>query len=183
MRRGSRKLGKYESLRSFGRTNAPHSPCDAQLNRAGPRLPIPVAIAVALDEPVGRTLAVACAGLGADFHLHQPLGGEGDHLAQNIRVGGRLHQRAKGHHLVGHWRVLGCVEIRNPTLTGEPPMATASRSLATALGRARFASGSLPQSYTTTGDTTSCPASAVRCPRMLSTPQAFEHAVDHLDAG
>ena len=34
-------------------------------------------------------------------------------------------------------------------------MATASRSLATALWRARFASGSLPHSYTTTGDTTS----------------------------
>jgi hypothetical protein len=36
-------------------------------------------------------------------------------------------------------------------------MATASRSLATALLRARVASGLLPQSYTTPGDTTWTP--------------------------
>ena len=35
-------------------------------------------------------------------------------------------------------------------------MTAASRSLATALWGARFASGLLPQSYTTTRDTTSC---------------------------
>ena len=36
-------------------------------------------------------------------------------------------------------------------------MTTASRSLATAPWRARFASGSLQQSYTTNGDTTEMP--------------------------
>ena len=41
-----------------------------------------------------------------------------------------------------------------PDLTGESPMTTASRSLATAPCRARFASGLLPPSYTTTGDVT-----------------------------
>ena len=77
---------------------------------AGPRLPVPVAIAVALGEPVGRALAKAGAGLGADLHLHQPLGGEGDHVAQDVGVGGLLHERAKVHHLVGHRGFLGCVE-------------------------------------------------------------------------
>ena len=27
-----------------------------------------------------------------------------------------LHERAKVHHLVGHWRFLDCVDNRNPTL-------------------------------------------------------------------
>ncbi len=43
----------------------------------------------------------------AHFHLHQPLGGEGDHVAQNVRIGGLLHKPAKVHHLIGHWRFLG----------------------------------------------------------------------------
>ena len=87
-----------------------------KLDRAGARLPVPVAVAVALGEPVGRTLAVRRAGLGADFHLHQPLGGEGDHIAKNVGVGGLLHQRAKVHHLVGHRRFLG-LRLRFATRT------------------------------------------------------------------
>ena len=43
--------------------------------------------------------------------------------------------------------------MSQPDPTGESPVTTASRSLATALWRARFASGLLPPSYTTTGDT------------------------------
>jgi hypothetical protein len=43
------------------------------------------------------------------FHLHQTLGGEADHLAQNIGVGGLLHERAKAHHLIGDRWFLGCV--------------------------------------------------------------------------
>ena len=50
-------------------------------------------------------------GPGAHLQLHQPLGGEADHLTQDIRVGGLLHKRAKVHHLVGHWGFLGCVEF------------------------------------------------------------------------
>ncbi len=41
--------------------------------------------------------------LGANLEFHQPFGRKADHLAQNIRVGGLLHKRAKVHHLVGHW--------------------------------------------------------------------------------
>jgi hypothetical protein len=89
---------------------------DAQFDHSGPRLPIPVAIAVALDEPVGRALAMPRPGPGAHLQLHQPFGGKADHLAQDIRVRGLLHEGAKVHHLVGHWGFLGCVESRNPTL-------------------------------------------------------------------
>jgi hypothetical protein len=66
MRWGSRKPGKYEPLRSFG---------DAQFDRAGPRLPDPVTIAVALDQTLGILLAVGCSGLAFDFQFHQPLRG------------------------------------------------------------------------------------------------------------
>ena len=55
-------------------------------------------------------------GLGPYLQLHQLFGGEADHVAQDIRVGGLLHERAKVHHLIGHWGFLGCVDVRNPTL-------------------------------------------------------------------
>lgn len=82
---------------------------DAQLDRAGAGLPVTVAIAVALGEPPGVLLAEGRAGQSADFQLHQPLGGEADHLAQNVGVGGLLHERAKVHHLVGHRSSSVCV--------------------------------------------------------------------------
>jgi len=94
---------------------------------------VAVPMAVALDEPIGGPLAEGRAGPGADLQLHQPLGGEGDHVAQDIGVEGLLHDRAKVHHLIGHREFLGCVANHNPNPTGEPPMAAASRSLATAL--------------------------------------------------
>ncbi len=56
------------------------------------------------------------AGPHPDLHLHQPLGGEGDHLAQEVGVGGLLHQPAKVHHLVGHRRFLG-LRLRFTTRT------------------------------------------------------------------
>jgi hypothetical protein len=52
----------------------------------------------------------------ADLHLHQSLGGKGDHVAQNIRVGSLLHQRTKVHHGIGH-RGFSRFELRNPNLS------------------------------------------------------------------
>ena len=49
------------------------------------------------------------------------------------------------------------VGVSQPDPTGESPVTTASRSLATALSKARFASGLLPPSYTTSGDTIKFP--------------------------
>ena len=89
---------------------------DAQFDRAGAGLPIPVAIAIALGEPVGGSLAKASAGPRANLQLHQPLGGEGDHLAQDIRVGGLPHQRAEVHHLIGHRGSSIAFVSRNPNL-------------------------------------------------------------------
>jgi len=55
--------------------------------------------------------------LEGDFELHQPLGGEADHLPQQIRVRALFHKPAQGHHLVGHLRFLGsgCVSKPDPT--------------------------------------------------------------------
>ncbi len=86
IRRGSRKPGKQLPLRSRG---------DAQLDGPGPRLPVPLAIAVTLDQPGSALLAVAGAGQRPDLDLHQPLGGKRDHIAQNIGVRGLLHERAR----------------------------------------------------------------------------------------
>jgi hypothetical protein len=52
------------------------------------------AIAVALDQPPGALLAIGRAGQADDLHLHQPLCGEADHLAQQVRIGSLLDQAA-----------------------------------------------------------------------------------------
>jgi hypothetical protein len=53
---------------------------NAQLDRAGARLPRPVAIAVALVDPIRTALPMGGAGQSLDLQLHQALGGEADHL-------------------------------------------------------------------------------------------------------
>src|SRR5438876_2623286 len=47
---------------------------DAQLHRAGARLPRPVAVAVALGDPLRTALAMGRAGQPLDLQLHQALG-------------------------------------------------------------------------------------------------------------
>ena len=62
-----------------------------------------ITAAVAVGETVGG-IALAMPGAGQRRHLqlHQPLGGEADHLAQQIGIGTLFQQAAKAHHLVGH---------------------------------------------------------------------------------
>jgi len=67
-------------------------------------------------------------GKPAHLQLHQSLGGEADHLAQNICVGALLHQPAQGHDLVGHLRFLGSglspktQPYRRPWMTTAAPL-------------------------------------------------------------
>ena len=63
---------------------------DAQFHRPGERLPGPLAVAVALIEPLRAILAPGGAGQPA---FHQPRSGEADHLVQQIGVGGLLQER------------------------------------------------------------------------------------------
>ena len=82
------------AARESSESTTPSEASGCEAHRPGARLPVPVAIAVALGEPVGRAFAMGDAGSGAHFHLHRPLSGEGDHVAQNVRIGGLLHQPA-----------------------------------------------------------------------------------------
>ena len=114
--RRQRLLGHPPRLQEAREVRALAQLGDADLDRSGSRLPVAIAVAVALDEPIGRALSMPRPSPGPHLQLHQPLGGKADHLAQDIRIRGLLHKRAKVHHLVGHWGFLGCVENRNPTL-------------------------------------------------------------------
>src|SRR5271165_2449090 len=67
---------------------------DAKLHRSRPRLPVAVAVAVALSEAVRGALAMRRAGAAAfNVQLHQPLGRKADHPAQKVRVRGLLQKR------------------------------------------------------------------------------------------
>ena len=55
----------------------------------------------------------------ADLHLHQPLCGKADQVAQNVCIGGLFHERAKRHLLIGHRCCLGLRWMPQPDLTGE----------------------------------------------------------------
>ena len=84
---------------------------DTKLHRARSRFPVAAAVAVALGKTVGRAFAMRRPGTAFDIQLHQPLSGEADHPAHEIRVGGLLQKGLKRHSLVGHCRFLGCVEF------------------------------------------------------------------------
>ncbi len=86
---------------------APLAPLRAlQLDRAGPRLPDPVAVAVALRDPGRRTLAGRGPGKALDLKRHRTLDREGDRLAKQVRLGTLRQQRPQGHHVVGGHRGL-----------------------------------------------------------------------------
>jgi len=75
---------------------------DAQLDSAGPRLPVPIVIAVALVAALGRTFARGCGAERLRLQRYQPLGGKADHRAQKTRVGGLLQKRGKRNLVIGN---------------------------------------------------------------------------------
>ncbi len=100
--RRQRLLGHAARLEEAGEIGSLAELGNAQLHRSSARLPVAIPIAVALGHAIGRALAERGAGLRADLQLHQPLGGEADHLAKEIGVGGLSQKRPQAHHLVGH---------------------------------------------------------------------------------
>jgi hypothetical protein len=117
---------------------APSRPCGAARGSRESRSPCVAWKCAAPPYPSvspNRDLGSRCAGPAArrssrhglhpltlHLQLHQPLGRKANRLPQNIRVGVLLYKRAKLHHLVGHWGVLGQVCVSKPTLTGKSPM-------------------------------------------------------------
>jgi hypothetical protein len=79
---GERLLGHAPGFEEAGKVGTLAEFRDPQLDRAGACLPGPVTIAVALRQPLDALLAVGGPGQLADLQLHQPLGGEPDHLPQ-----------------------------------------------------------------------------------------------------
>ena len=77
---------------------------------AGAGFPYPVAVAIALVDPIRIAGTVRRAGQALNLELHQPLRGKPHHLAQKIGVRALLHQRSKVHHVVGHRRYLRSVD-------------------------------------------------------------------------
>ena len=147
--RGQRLLGHPARLEEAREVAALAQLGDAQLDRAGPGLPVPVAIAVALGQPVGgssrreprRSARRPPAPSAARRQSRSS-------RAENRRRGSSPRARAGS----SSRRSSVVPRLRwtsQPDPTGESPMTTASRSLATALWRARFASGLLRPSYTT----------------------------------
>src|SRR5690606_5832982 len=98
---------------------------NAKFYCSGPRLPVSVAVAVALGQPKGILLAIGSTRLRADLQFHQLLGGKADHLAQQIGVSTLLNERAQVHHIVGHRWTFHQVELEQPDPTGKtlgPPL-------------------------------------------------------------
>jgi hypothetical protein len=96
-----------------------------QLHGPGAGLPDPVAVPIALCQPVRRALAIAGAGQALHLERHQPLGGKPDHLAQQIGVGALRQKLAQGDAVVGHRGGLRSVVAGSqPDPTGDPAMAT-----------------------------------------------------------
>ena len=93
---------------------------DAQLNRAGAGLPDPIAVPIAVIDPVWAALAMRGAGPALDFQLHQALRGKTDHLAQQVGIRALLQQRAKAHHLIGHRWSSVRVKVWQPNPTEDP---------------------------------------------------------------
>src|SRR6185312_11110749 len=124
--RRQRLLGQATGLEETGEINAFTQLRDPQLDGASSRVPVAVAIAVALVGAALAALAVSGAAESVALQRHQALGGEADHLAQEAGVGALLQKFAKGNLVVGHRggpRVR--VAFRNPTLPSTAAVATA----------------------------------------------------------
>ena len=118
--RGERLLGHPPRLQKAREITAAAQLGDAQLDRAGARLPNPVAVSITVIDPLSAALAVRGAGQALDLQFHQTLRGKPNHLAQQLGIRTLLQQRANAHHLVGHRRLLGSVEWLQPNPTDDP---------------------------------------------------------------
>ena len=152
--RAQRLLGHPSRLEETRKVRALAQLRDAQLDRAGSRLPVPVAVAVALRQPVGRPLAVRRASPGATSSSISRSAAKAI-MSRRMSASGAFSTSARRFIISS---VIGCSSVRvcdsQPEPTEKPPHDRRNRSLATALWRARFASALLPPSYTTTRNTT-----------------------------
>ncbi len=62
-----------------------------------------------MGNALRTALTVGGAGQPLDLQLHEALGGEADHLAQEIGIGTLFQKGTKSHHFVGRRWILGSV--------------------------------------------------------------------------
>jgi len=55
---------------------------------------IPVMVTITLRKTLDALLAIAGTRLGAYLQVHQPFGGETDHLAEQVGISALFHERA-----------------------------------------------------------------------------------------
>ena len=95
---GFEEAGKVRPLAKLG---------DAKLHRPRSRLPVAVAVAIALDQSFGVLLAVGGPGQRPYLQRHEPFGGVPDHLTQQVRIGRLLTEALKCNSLFGHRSLSG----------------------------------------------------------------------------
>ena len=99
---GERLLRRPPWLEEGREIAAAAQPGDFQIDLPDPGVPRPLPIAVALDQAFGIAHAMRGSGARLDFGVHQPPGGEGQHLADKVSIGALLDQLQKRHSVVGH---------------------------------------------------------------------------------
>jgi hypothetical protein len=67
---------------------------DAQIDRSDASLPDAIGIAIALIDPLGAALAIGDACNASDLELDSALGGEANHLTQEVGAPAFLQKRA-----------------------------------------------------------------------------------------
>jgi hypothetical protein len=82
----------------------------------GAGLPIAVAVAIAVVDPLSAVRAMSRAGEALDLQLHRTLCRKFHHLAQQIGIGALPQQGVKAHHLIGYRRILVRWRTSNQTL-------------------------------------------------------------------
>lgn len=95
-----RLLSHSARLQKTGKEGALAQLQDAPLDRASPRLPVPIEVAVPLGTAHRALLALGRACSGADLQFHQPFYRKADHLPQQIGVSGLLDEVPQVHHVV-----------------------------------------------------------------------------------
>src|SRR3970282_267625 len=71
-------------------------------DRPRPRLPRPLAIAVAMVRPLGGPLAMSSASEALDLEIHHAVDDKRHHLPEEIGVGALLNQVSQEHSVDGH---------------------------------------------------------------------------------
>jgi hypothetical protein len=107
--RGQRLLGGASRFQKGREVAAFAQPRDLQVDAACARVPGALAVAVAVDEAPGVSIAMRRTGAGLDLRLHQPVGGKRQHLTHQVAIGALLDQFDQRHSVVGHrhLRLLG----------------------------------------------------------------------------